>query len=423
MTPGARVSSALELLNYAFTINEQPFDIVVNQYFKQRRYAGSQDRRTILEIVYGVLRNFYKLFYVTQEKLPHESAVRLYLIAYLKLHLHKEEAELNQLFSGDGYAPLPLTVFEQDFIKGLVEKTGGYPDWSEANVPEFLWPEFQSLFGAAALCEAQGLSQEATVDLRINLLKENRESVKKTLENEGIEIIETPYSPFGIRLQKRVNLKSQPLYQQGLLEIQDEASQLVTLLCEVQGAETILDYCAGAGGKTLTLSMLMRNQGRIDAYDVSLDRLKKAELRAERAGSKNIFFLPHEPNKIYDRVLVDAPCSGIGTWRRHPEWRLTLTPQKLSHLIQLQKVIISKAAKNVKKGGRLIYVTCSVLACENEDIVNDFLIHHPQFKIVPVPTVWERLLKIPCQTTSSFFHFTPYQHKTDGFFIAILEHQ
>ena len=420
MTPGARVSAAIDLLSHVFTPSEQPFDIIVNQYFKQRRYAGSQDRRTILELVYGVLRSFYKLLYITQEKLPRISSVRLYLLAYLKLFLHKEE-ELKDWFSGIGHAPPPLTVAEQDFLKNLSKEAVKWPAWAEANIPEFLWSEFQSIFDVNAISEAESLNQEAAVDLRVNLLKTSREVIKKSLESEGIAVTEVPYSPFGLRVARRLNLKDHPSYRQGLFEFQDEASQLISLLCDVQSGETILDYCAGAGGKTLVLAMLMGNKGRIDAYDVSSSRLKKAEFRAQRTGCQNISFLADAPDKTYDRVLVDAPCSGTGTWRRHPEWRLTLTSENLTKFTRLQKDIIFKAAQNVKGGGRLIYVTCSLLACENEKIVENFLAYHPQFKLMPVSIVWRKLLETPCQTTSPFLRFTPYQHKTDGFFIAIFE--
>lgn len=423
MTPGAQVSAALDLLNHVKTAGQQPFDIVINQYFKQRRYAGSQDRRTILELVYGVLRNFYKLLYAIQEKVPHDFSMRLCLLAYFKLSLHKEELELRNLFSGIGYAPAKLSTIEQDFLKKLSEKTLKWPEWAEANMPEFLWPEFQNIFNENSVSEAESLNQEATVDLRINFLRTSREFMKQSLESKNIEIIETPYSPFGLRLKKRINLTKHRLYQQGLFEFQDEASQLVSLLCDVESATTVLDYCAGAGGKTLALSMLMNNKGHLDTYDASSSRLERAEFRAQRAGCRNVSFLTEVPNKNYDRVLIDAPCSGIGTWRRHPEWRLTLTGKELKKFTDLQKEIIFKAAQNVKGGGRLIYVTCSLLACENEEIVKAFLVHHPQFKIMPVSSVWERLLKMPYQNTSQFLRFTPFQHKMDGFFIAILEHQ
>lgn len=423
MKPGARISAVIDLLSHAFTPGKAPFDVIINQYFKQRRYAGSQDRRIILEYVYGVLRNFYKLLYVTQEESPHPSFIRLYLLAYLKLCLHVEESEIMSWFSGIEHAPLPLTEDEQDFLKTLPEETVNWPEWVKANAPGFLWPEFQSIFGENAFSEADILNQEATVDLRINLLRTHREFIKESLGSEEIEIVETPYSPFGLRLKKRINLTTHPLYRQGLFEFQDEASQLVSLLCDVQEGDTVLDYCAGAGGKTLALVMLMKNKGHIDAYDVSFDRLKKAEFRAQRTGCHNISFLSDKPNKTYDRVLVDAPCSGVGTWRRHPEWRLTLTPQKLMQFVSLQKEIIGRASQNVKVGGRLIYVTCSLLPCENEKIIEDFLVHHPQFKMIPVSLIWKKLLKIPYETTSLFLRFTPHQHKTDGFFIAILEHQ
>ncbi|MBN9412432.1 MAG: RsmB/NOP family class I SAM-dependent RNA methyltransferase [Candidatus Paracaedimonas acanthamoebae] len=421
MTPGAQVAAALDLLEHAITVGEKPFDVIITHYFKQRRYAGSQDRRTILELVYGVLRNFYKLFYVAQEKFSHEVSARLYLLAYLKLILDKKEVDLDSLFSGIGYAPSKITPPEQNFFKNLQAEIVKWPEWAHANIPEFLWPEVQNIFGVKALSEAESLNQEATVDLRVNPLKTNRDFIKKSLESENIESIETLYSPLGLRLKKRVNLTNHPLYQQGLFEFQDEASQLVSILCDVQGNETVLDYCAGAGGKTLALAGLMDNKGHIDAYDVSSTRLRKAELRAQRTGCQNVHFLTNVSDRTYDRVLIDAPCSGTGTWRRHPEWRVTITPENLKKFISLQKEIIFKAVQNVKTGGRLIYVTCSLLACENEEIMENFLENHSEFKAVPISGVWEKLLKVPCPTASSFLRFTPHQHKTDGFFIAIFE--
>lgn len=423
MKPGARISAVIDLLSHAFTPGKAPFDVTITHYFKQRRYAGSQDRRVILEYIYGVIRNFYKLLYVTQKESPNEAFIRLYVVAYLKICLHVEESEIMSWFSGIDHAPLPLTQDEQDFLRNLPEEISTWPEWVKANVPEFLWQDFQILFGENAFFEANILNQEANVDLRVNLFRTQREFIKKSFGSEEIESVETPYSPFGLRLKKRINLTSHPLYRQGLFEFQDEASQLVSLLCDVQGGDTVLDYCAGAGGKTLALSMLMGNKGHIDAYDISLDRLKKAEIRAQRTGCDNISFLSDKPNKTYDRVLVDAPCSGMGTWRRHPEWRLTLTLQKLMQFSSLQTEIIRSAAKNVKAGGRLIYVTCSLLPCENEKIIESFLVDFPHFKLIPVSRIWKKLLKIPYETSSPFLRFTPYQHQTDGFFIAVFEHQ
>ncbi len=423
MIPGARVSAAIELLDYTLASEKQPFDVFIQQYFKQRRYAGSKDRRIILEFVYGVLRTFYKLVYLAEKYHFSEVSFRFYLLIYCKHFLGTQITELEEWFSGIGHSPSALTNEERDLLKSISTKNFVFPEWVEANIPEFLWADLQSIFGTNTSVEVSSLNQEATVDLRVNILKTSRQFIRETLKTEGIDSIETSYSPFGLRLQNRINLKNHTLYQQGLFEFQDEASQLVSLLCDVRKTDEVLDYCTGAGGKTLALSMLMEDQGHIDAYDIAPDRLRKADLRARRAGIKNISFLKHEPITTYDRVLVDAPCSGIGTWRRHPEWRLTLTQQALNSLVDLQLEILFKASKHVKQEGRLIYVTCSVLASENEKIVNDFLSQNPQFNIIPVSNIWEKLVSVPCQAASKFLRFTPYQHKTDGFFIAILENK
>lgn len=423
MTPGACVSAAIEILEYTLASNKQPFDAFIQQYFKQRRYAGSKDRRIILDFVYGVLRTFYKLTYLAQKHHFQEISFRFYLLIYCRFFLNKQITELEEWFSGMGHSPFPLTNEERNLLNSISTKTFVFPEWAEANIPEFLWSDLQSIFGTNTSVEVSGLNQEATVDLRVNILKTSREFIKEALKNDGIDSIETPYSPFGLRLQNRINLKNHRLYQQGLFEFQDEASQLISLLCNACETHTVLDYCAGAGGKALALSMIMNGQGSIDTYDIRLDRLKKAEFRAHRAGAQNISFLKHEPVKTYNRVLVDAPCSGIGTWRRHPEWRLTLTQQELKYLADLQLEILFKASKYVKQEGRLIYVTCSILASENEKTVNDFLFQNPQFNIIPVSNIWHKVVSVPFQITSKFLRFTPYQHKTDGFFIAILENK
>jgi 16S rRNA (cytosine967-C5)-methyltransferase len=267
----------------------------------------------------------------------------------------------------------------------------------------------------------------ATLDLRVNLLRGTREQAIAALARENIEAAPTKLSPWGLRVQGRRPVTTGAAFQSGLVEIQDEGSQLVALIADAKPDMRVVDWCAGAGGKTLALAMVMQNRGHIVACDVSAPRLEGAVKRLRRAGVHNVErHLVEKGDKwakrreaSFDRVLVDAPCTGTGTWRRNPDARGRLTPIDLSELVEKQQMIMQTASKLVKTGGRLVYATCSVLLEENEQQIARFLTNNPNFRLLRVPSLWA--LETPCPCQGPYLSLTPLQHETDGFFTAVLE--
>ena len=251
----------------------------------------------------------------------------------------------------------------------------------------------------------------------------------KLLQRDGIVCEATPWSPIGIRLQTKVALAKHPAFLEGFIEVQDEGSQLLGMLMEPKRGEMVVDFCAGAGGKSLLLAAMMGSTGRVYAMDVSEKRLTNLGPRLKRSGLSNVM-----PQKLdsendtkikrlagkIDRVLVDAPCTGLGTLRRNPDLKYRQSEQSLAELNVKQAAILQSAARLVKPGGRLVYATCSFLAEENEAIAEAFLAKHPQFKLVDINKIFERL-KIPIKNQSAYFRLSPQQHATDGFFAAVME--
>ena len=288
-------------------------------------------------------------------------------------------------------------------------------------VPDWIVPKLQAEFGPALAAEMAAMNSPAPLDLRVNLLKTTREGAMAALAREGLEAIPTPYSPWGLRLRNRQSVTQGKVFQDGLVEIQDEGSQLIALLTEARPGMRVADYCAGAGGKTLSLAMCMGNKGHIVACDVSVPRLDGAIRRLRRAGVHNVERHLLTPGDkwvkrtagSFDRVLVDAPCSGTGTWRRNPDARLRLSETDLAELRQKQAQILDHAQKLVKPGGRLIYATCSMLHDENEAQVEAFMARYPIFRLEPL-TIPESFRGV------SYLRLSPRQHGTDGFFAAIL---
>lgn len=422
MKPAAHIQSAIELLAEIYN-SEVPADVIVHGYTRQRRYIGSGDRRSILEIVYGVMRQYWLLEGMLDYCWSNPSGdpvqkARRHVIAYLvKL---KAEPFVNELFSGEEYAPKPLNQTEQDLIAKL--STLDNKKLSEAaqlSCPSWMYDILKSSYGDRARDILLSLKSSATVDLRVNTLKGVREKILKKLEKEGINCTPTSMSPWGIRLNDRQPLRHHPLLQQGVLEIQDEGSQLIALACGVQPGMAVWDYCAGAGGKTLALAAMMENKGRILATDVIEWRLKNAPQRLRRAGVHNVEtrLLDDEANKWvkrqagkFDCVLVDAPCSGSGTWRRNPELRLRMNETGFQELLQKQQEILNKAASLVKSGGRLVYATCSLLEPENMGQVTKFLEKNPNFQLHNIPFDF---------ATNGVLELNPAQHQTDGFFASV----
>lgn len=337
---------------------------------------------------------------------------------------------LHIVFSGGQYAPEALIPAEAKVLRVLDGQTLEHADMPLAvriEVPDWVLPALQERFGDALVPEMVASLESATLDLRVNLLAGTRESAQVALAAEQLDAQPTPISPWGLRIEGRRAVTSGPAFQSGLVEIQDEGSQLVAALVGAAPEMRVVDYCAGAGGKTLVLAMMMGNRGHLVACDVSAPRLEGAVRRLRRAGVHNVErHLLAAGDKWakrraegFDRVLVDAPCTGTGTWRRNPDARLRLRQHDLAELVVKQAMILDQSARLVRPGGRLVYATCSLLPAENEAQVDAFLQRTPAFRLVPVADAWS--LPTPPPATGPHLSLTPLRHKTDGFFGAVLE--
>src|SRR6185312_1481114 len=268
------------------------------------------------------------------------------------------------------------------------------------------------------------------LDLRVNLLKAEREAVYAALARQGIELARTKLSPIGLRLFERVPLGQLDLFKSGAIEVQDEGSQLAALLADARPGMRVVDFCAGAGGKTLALAAAMKNRGHLVASDIAEKRLERATQRLRRAGASIVQRQPLSSARDkwvkrhaqgFDRVFVDAPCTGTGTWRRNPDAKWRLRPEDLAELTALQAEILDSAARLAKPGGRVIYATCSLLAEENEAQVERFLAAHGDFSLRPIGAVWAETIGVAPPAEGDMLRLTPARHGTDGFFVAVLE--
>jgi 16S rRNA (cytosine967-C5)-methyltransferase len=333
-------------------------------------------------------------------------------------------------FSGGRFAPAPLTPTELATLRRLEGHTlehRGMPDAVRLEIPDWLFPRLAERFGPALEAELQALLQPAPLDLRANLLKTTRDAAQAALAAEGLDAVPTRFSPWGLRIPSRRPVTNGAAFRSGLVEIQDEGSQLVAALLGARPSHRVCDFCAGAGGKTLALAATMDNRGQIVACDTSAARLANATIRLRRAGASNVERHLLEPGdkwakrraETFDRVLVDAPCTGTGTWRRNPDARQRLAATDLAELTARQAAILDAAAPLVRKRGRLVYATCALLEEENEAQVMHFLARHPGFSLVPLARAWPFDGAPPC--TGDFLALTPARHGTDGFFAAVLE--
>ncbi|HVB69529.1 MAG TPA: RsmB/NOP family class I SAM-dependent RNA methyltransferase [Acetobacteraceae bacterium] len=434
MTPAARLAASIELLA-AIDASPRPADAVANDFFRGRRYIGAADRRAVSEATWEVLRAPRRLaWWLARAGAP--ATPRLRAAAAALLRPGGSLPVLTRLFSGGQFAAAPLAPAELAALAALAGHTLEHPAMPEAvrlELPDWLLPHLAARFGPALAAEATALLAPAALDLRTNLLKTTRDEARAALAAEGIEAVPTPFSPWGLRIAGRRNVTAGAAFRAGLVEIQDEGSQLVALLADARPGQTVADFCAGAGGKTLALAMTMQNHGRLIACDVSEPRLDGAIRRLRRAGVHNAErHLLTAGDKwakrragAFDRVLVDAPCTGTGTWRRNPDARTRLTPQDLDELVVRQAAILDQAAPLVRNGGKLIYATCSLLAEENEAQVTRFLARHPDFAQVPLARAWPLAVPPPgpdpALALTQALALTPARHGTDGFFAAVLE--
>jgi 16S rRNA (cytosine967-C5)-methyltransferase len=392
-----------------------PADSILSRYFREHPKLGGRDRGVIADAVYGLLRN--RSVYTNFSESGSGASMRRMSLLGLA-----ECAGIEAIggLSGDERVWLErVTTIKRDHL----------PLATRLNLPQWLLDKLVERHGPAAATEmAQALNNPAPLDLRVNALKATRDEVIASLATAPISCEPTPYAPLGIRIRSKPALQNLQLFKDGAIEVQDEGSQILSQIVGARRGEMVVDFCAGAGGKTLALGAAMRNTGRLYAFDISDKRLAKLKPRLARSGLSNVHpvLIAHENDaKIkrlagkIDRVLVDAPCSGLGTLRRNPDIKWRQTPQGLLELNAKQKAILDSAARLVKAGGRLVYATCSILDEENEVIVAQFLASHADFTLVPMSAVLAEQ-KIPLEM-GDMLKIAPHSHGTDGFFAAVLE--
>ena len=386
------------------------------RYFFQNERIGSNERALVAETVFGVLRHRLLL----EHTCTGNATPRRMGLAWLMKFGGYNLRELEPVLKHD----------EKDWLATVKSVKAGELSLSvQAELPEWIIEKMRAFYSDAdILTIGLSMQQGAPLDIRVNTLLAKREEVLQQLHNKKIEAAATPYSPIGIRLKEKIPLNKDALFTEGKVEVQDEGSQLLGFLLAPKRNDMVVDFCAGAGGKTLMLSALMNSQGRLYAMDVSEKRLANLKPRLKRSGASNIqpMLISHENDlkvkrlagKI-DRVLVDAPCSGLGTLRRNPDLKFRQSPASLEELTQKQAAILASASRLLKKGGRLVYATCSILPEENQHIVQAFLAAHPDFILKPVNEVLQQQ-KIALEM-GDYLELRPHLHGTDGFFAAVLE--
>ena len=435
MTPGARLAAAIEILREVAG-GAAPADRIVADYFRRRRYAGSKDRAAVQARVYGVLRRLAALRWHLAT--AGDADARAWVIADLTLVDGHAPDDVAAVFTGDGYAPPALSESERATVAALAGQPLVDPAMADAaryNYPEWLDAPLRAAFGAAFVEEMTALNGAAQIDLRVNTMRATRAEASEALAADGVEHTATPLSPVGLRLAGRRPLGGLATFRRGLVEPQDEGSQLLALIADARPGQTVIDLCAGAGGKTLALAAAMAGEGRLIACDRSATRLARLPPRLERAGvaageagGETVEVRPLRRGDPWygaaarsaDRVLVDAPCSGTGTWRRHPYARWRLSDAVLVQYTRTQARLLAAAAALVRPGGRLVYATCSVLPQENEQQVDTFLARNAAFTRLDVADVWPAVIGGTCPLGGPDLRLTSAAHGTDGVYAAVL---
>lgn len=395
---------------------EYPADAVLSRHFRDNRELGHRDRGFIAEAVYGVLRRLRWL----RRLAGAEATPRMLLLAWFA----RGEGWPMRNFEG------LVSATESDWLASVKAADAGEMSLAErVNLPDWLAERLlQQMDEAELVALAHGLNRPAPLDLRVNLLKADRDGVLAQLQAGGVAAEPGRLSPQAIRLAAKPALQKHTLFLDGSFEVQDEGSQLLGLLVQPRRGELVVDFCAGAGGKTLQLGALMRSTGRLYAFDVSDKRLAKLKPRMARAGLSNVHpvLIAHEADaKVKrlagkaDRVLVDAPCTGLGTLRRNPDLKWRQSPAAVEEMVAKQGAILAAAARLVRPGGRLVYATCSLLAEENDAIVNAFLAAHPGFAQLSAQDILDKQGVVVA--TGERLRLMPHVHDTDGFFAAVME--
>ncbi|MBB3225001.1 RsmB/NOP family class I SAM-dependent RNA methyltransferase [Pseudoduganella umbonata] len=412
--PPAVLASAEEVLREILRF-AAPADTTLSRYFKDHPRLGGRERGAIAECIYAVLRN--KNFF-TEFSEPNGGATmrRLTLLGLA-------DAVGIDALPGLSEEEVEWLTRMRDIDRSLLHKS------LRTNMPKWLWEKLAEQYGEEeALQLADALNTPAPLDLRVNALKADRDKVIEQLAQAPIVATATPFAPLGLRVLKKPQLQNLPLFKEGAIEVQDEGSQVLAQILGARRGEMVVDFCAGAGGKTLALGAQMRNTGRLYAFDVSEKRLAKLKPRLARSGLSNVHpvAIAHERDaKIkrlagkIDRVLVDAPCSGMGTLRRNPDVKWRQPVEAIAEMHEKQVSILDGAARLVKAGGRLVYATCSLLKEENDAVAEQFIAGHPDFQLVPMSQVLAEQ-KIDLDM-GDYLKLLPHKHQTDGFFAAVFE--
>lgn len=422
MRPAARISAAIEILkNLGQT--RKPADRFLNEWARSNRYAGSKDRAEIFARVYSVLRRRAEIGWEMGRDDP-----RSLVLGSLKLDDGLGLEDASALFGGARFEPAPLS--DEERAAWLAEPAAEKPDWVRGNYPEWLQPEM-AVSLSDPVSEAQALAERAPLDLRVNRLKAQRDKVLEALAGENVQAIPTPLSPDGIRVAGRDRITGTDAYKKGWVEVQDEGSQLAALLAGAQPGQQVVDLCAGGGGKTLALAAVMENRGQIYAFDAAPGRLSAISERLRRANARNVQVAgdpkaaPVELKGKVHRVVLDVPCSGTGAWRRNPDAKWRLTPEALAKHMDAQDMLLRQGADLVGPGGRLVYITCSLLHCENGGRTESFLQSDDRFEALPVGQIWQQGVgtAVPSFLSADAANVTlsPLRSGTDGFFVCVME--
>lgn len=409
-----QLEAATKALELVLTF-DKPADVVLHDFFRARRTLGSRDRAFVGDTVYGVARRLRTVEHLARGRNP-----RALLLTWLARYGGASVRDLAPILGSDEAAW--LAAVKATPLNDLpLAVTLELPDW----VVDKLRGQLQH---DELIALARSLNDAAPLDLRVNTVLAKRDDVLRELVSDALPAVATRYSPAGVRIRGRPAINRHPLFARGAVEVQDESSQLLGYLVAPRRHDLVVDFCAGAGGKTLHLGALMHSHGRLYAFDISASRLARLKPRLARSGLSNVhpqvIRNENDPRakrlagKV-DRVLVDAPCSGLGTLRRNPDLKWRQTPQSIRELVQKQASIVRAAARLIKPGGRLVYATCSILTEENEDIVTQVLEEFPEFRLAPCNALLAQ--QRIALDTGMFLQLRPHIHATDGFFAAVLE--
>ena len=427
MIPAARLSAAIEVLADIET-RRRPASDALKDWGLSRRFAGSKDRAALASLVYDALRRKASASWIMAEATP-----RAVVLGMLRLQRGLDAAAIASLCSGERFAPAPLSERERERLDHA--DLGGAPPHAAGDFPDWIEPSLARAFGEDLVPELQGLATRAPLDIRVNALKASREDARDALAHLHAEA--TPHSPLGLRIPlgedgRGPAVQAEPSFIHGQFEIQDEGSQLAALLTGVKPGEQVVDLCAGSGGKTLALAAMMANAGQIYATDSDIRRLAPIHERLQRAGIRNVQVRTprgradavSDLDGTIDCVLVDAPCTGSGTWRRNPDAKWRLRPGSLSSRLKEQAATLQRAAELVRPGGRIVYVTCSILPEENDEAVAGLVERRPALELAEPKAELARAgldpLAQAARLTSMGVQMTPRRTGTDGFYVAII---